>query len=220
MTEELTERQKEALRIIRAHVRDKGYPPTVRELARAMRISGPKGAKKFMDILERKGQIERAHPSPRAVRLVSEGALLGAGHDIPVVGRVAAGAPITAIENLEGYLSLGETRGGKGGLFLLRINGDSMIGAHIAPGDMVLVRPQSTADSGDIVVALIDGEATVKRYKLGDDGVFLVPENPTMEPIAIKVMDGADDGGGTDFSIIGKVIGVLRDIEGGLVMPE
>ncbi len=220
MTEELTERQKEALRVIRAHIRDKGYPPTVRELARAMRISGPKGAKKFMDILERKGHIERAHQSPRAVRLVSEGAFRGAGNDIPVVGRVAAGAPITAIENLEGYLSLGELRDGGEGLFLLRINGDSMIGAHIAPGDMVLVRPQSAAESGDIVVVLIDGEATVKRYKLGPGGVSLVPENPDMEPIAIKAINGTDDEDGISFSILGKVIGVVRDIEGGLVMPE
>jgi repressor LexA len=211
MTEELTERQKEALRIIRAHIRDKGYPPTVRELARAMRISGPKGAKKFLDILERKGHIERVHQSSRAVRLISEGVPRGAGHDIPVVGRVAAGAPITAIENLEGYLSLGEIRDDGDGLFLLRITGESMIGAHIASGDMVLVRPQPVADSGDIVVALIDGEATVKRYKIGQGGVSLVPENPNMEPILIN---------GTDFSILGKVIGVLRDIEGGLVTPE
>jgi len=117
-------------------------------------------------------------------------------------------------------LSLGELRDGGEGLFLLRINGDSMIGAHIAPGDMVLVRPQSAAESGDIVVVLIDGEATVKRYKLGPGGVSLVPENPDMEPIAIKAINGTDDEDGISFSILGKVIGVVRDIEGGLVMPE
>jgi repressor LexA len=215
MTEGLTKRQREALDFIVAHVQKEGYPPTVRELASAMGISGPKGAKQFLDALAAKGYIERAQENARAIRVVGQAAA-GRPAGIPVVGRVAAGAPITAVENIEGYLSLGDLAGRKneGGLFLLKVKGTSMIGAHIADGDMVLVRPQEVAESGDIVVALVDGEATVKRYRKDADGVTLFPENPAMEPI-VFVGEAA-----SILSIIGKVVGVLRDIEGGLVVPE
>lgn len=224
--ERLTNRQREALTIIRAFIEKKGYPPTVRELADTMGISGPKGAKEYMDILERKGYIERVHQSPRALKVVDlqdeeGGEIEGATepprwlHGIPVVGRVAAGEPITAIENIEGYFSPDNRRDD---LFMLRVTGNSMIDVHIAPGDMVLVRPQQYADSGDIVVALLNGEATVKRYKMGSGrgpegaGAMLFPENRNIKPI---VVEGEDD-----FSIVGKVVGVVRDMEGDLVVPE
>ncbi len=215
MVQGLTERQKEALEFIAAYIERHGYPPTVRELAAAMRISGPKGAKRFMDALAAKGYIERAQDNARAIRVVAAEPDARRPLGIPVVGHVAAGSPITAVESLEGYLSLGAlTSGTEGGLFLLKVSGDSMIGAHIAPGDMVLVRPQAAAENGDIVVALIDGEATVKRYKKDADGVTLFPENPTVEPI-VFVGEAA-----SLLSIVGKVVGVVRDLEGGLVMPE
>ena len=215
MVEGLTNRQREALDFIVAHVEKQGYPPTVRELASAMGISGPKGAKQFLDALAAKGYIERAQENARAIKVVAGGAA-GRSPGIPVVGRVAAGTPITAVENLDGYLSLGDLWGrrNEGGLFLLTVKGDSMIGAHIADGDMVLVRPQATAESGDIVVALVDGEATVKRYKKDADGVTLFPENPAMEPI-VFIGEAA-----SILSVVGKVVAVLRDLEGGLVVPE
>ncbi|MBN1573527.1 MAG: transcriptional repressor LexA [Deltaproteobacteria bacterium] len=228
----LTDRQREALDIIRTFIDKEGYPPTVRELADTMGISGPKGAKEYMDILERKGYIERVHQSPRALKIVdlkpgdtgaaSEGVEIEGAtrpplwlRDIPVIGRVAAGEPITAVENIEGYFSPDNR---KDDLFMLRVRGESMIDVHIAPGDMVLVRPQQHAESGDIVVALLNGEATVKRYKMGSGrgpegaGAMLFPENRDMKPI---VVEGEDD-----FSIVGKVVGVVRDMEGDLVVPE
>ncbi len=223
----LTDRQREALDIIRAFIDKEGYPPTVRELADTMGISGPKGAKEYMDILERKGYIERVHQSPRALKIVDlkpkdagtgiEGATRPPRwiRDIPVIGRVAAGEPIAAVENIEGYFSPDNR---KDDLFMLRVRGESMIDVHIAPGDMVLVRPQQHAESGDIVVALLNGEATVKRYKMGSgrgpegSGAMLFPENRGMKPI---VVEGEDD-----FSIVGKVVGVVRDMEGDLVVPE
>jgi repressor LexA len=226
-TERLTDRQREALDIIRDFIEEEGYPPTVRELADTMGISGPKGAKEYMDILERKGYIERVHQSPRALKIIDldpgdesaeiEGATRPPRwlHSIPVIGRVAAGEPITAVENIEGYFSPDNR---KDDLFMLRVRGESMIDVHIAHGDMVLVRPQRHADSGDIVVALLNGEATVKRYKMGSGrgpegaGAMLFPENRDMKPI---VVEGEDD-----FSIVGKVVGVVRDMEGNLVVPE
>ena len=212
MVEGLTKRQKEALDFVAAYTGRHGYPPTVRELATALGISGPKGAKQFLDALASKGYIQREPENARAIRVVEQQAA-GRPPGIPVVGRVAAGRPVTAVEDLEGYVSLSGARGANG-LFFLKVRGDSMIGAHIAPGDLVLVRPQETAENGDIVVALIDGEATVKRYKKDADGVTLFPENPAMEPI-VFVGEAAQF-----LSLVGKVVGVVRDLEGGLVRPE
>jgi repressor LexA len=215
MVEGLTKRQKEALDFVAAYTGRHGYPPTVRELAAALGISGPKGAKQFLDALASKGYIQREPENARAIRVVEQQAAKSPP-GIPVVGRVAAGRPITAVEDLEGYFSLSGASGARGrsDLFFLKVRGDSMIGAHIAPGDLVLVRPQETAENGDIVVALIDGEATVKRYRRDADGVTLFPENPAMEPI-VFVGEAA-----AFLAVVGKVVGVVRDLEGGLVMPE
>jgi repressor LexA len=212
MVEGLTKRQKEALDFVAAYTERHGYPPTVRELAAALGVSGPKGAKQFLDALAAKGYIRREPENARAIRIV-EGGPEQRPSGIPVVGRVAAGRPVTAVEDLEGYVSLSGARG-KNGLFFLKVRGDSMIGAHIAPGDLVLVRPQQTAENGDIVVALIDNEATVKRYRKDAGGVTLFPENPAMEPI-VFVGEAADL-----LTLVGKVVGVVRDLEGALVTPE
>ena len=212
MVEGLTKRQKEALDFVAAHIERHGYPPTVRELAAALGISGPKGAKQFLDALAAKGYIRREPENARAIRIVEEAADLGPP-GIPIVGRVAAGRPTTAVEDIEGYVSLSAPRR-TGDLFFLKVRGDSMIGAHIAPGDLVLVRPQAAAENGDIVVALIDGEATVKRYRKDADGVTLFPENSAMEPI-VFVGEAAGY-----LAIVGKVVGVVRDLEGALVTPE
>jgi repressor LexA len=224
MVERLTDRQQEALDFIREYIEDRGYPPTMRELADGLGLSGPKGAKEYMDILERKGYIRREPESSRALTITGAGRedhaagsnVFSRLEGIPVVGRVAAGMPITAVENIEGYFTLAGRR--EDDLFMLRVSGESMIEAHIAPGDMVLVNRFSRVENGDIVVALLDGEATVKRYKASHrpgpegSGVVLYPENQTMQPIFVD--------GGMDFSIIGKVVGVVRDMEGSLVMPE
>jgi repressor LexA len=212
MVEGLTKRQKEALDFVAAYTERHGYPPTVRELASALGISGPKGAKQFLDALAAKGYIRREPENARAIRIVEAGAD-DSPPGIPVVGRVAAGSPVTAVENLEGYVSFSGPRS-RSDLFFLKVRGDSMIGAHIAPGDLVLVRPQQAAENGDIVVALIDNEATVKRYKKDAGSVTLFPENNAMEPI-VFVGEAA-----AFLTIVGKVVGVVRDLEGALVTPE
>lgn len=210
MVEGLTKRQKEALDFVAAYTGRHGYPPTVRELAAALGISGPKGAKQFLDALAAKGYIRREPENARAIRVV--GPAGGSPPGIPVLGRVAAGRPVTAVEDLEGYVSFSGARRADD-LFFLKVKGDSMIGAHIAPGDLVLVRPQEAAENGDIVVALIDGEATVKRYRRDAGSVTLFPENSAMEPI-VFVGEAA-----ALLTVVGKVVGVVRDLEGGLVTP-
>jgi len=207
---EMTDRQREVLDFIRAFGERHGVPPTVREIGEKFGFTA-RAAFDHLRALERKGMLERRVTGKRASRTLilpsQKGARRGEPAGIPVVGRIAAGAPITAVENHEDTLPLRPEWLGTGGqdVFALRVRGDSMIGAHIVDGDLVLVRKQETAGSGEIVAAMLDGEATVKRFGREGGAVVLRPEHPTMKPIVVEPGRG-------DFRILGKVVGIVRQI--------
>jgi repressor LexA len=209
---DLTERQREVLGFIRSFTTRNGVPPTVREIGDKFRVT-PRAAFDHLRALERKGMLQRRHTAgrtSRALTLTSSGAA-GGVRAVPVLGRVAAGAPLLAAENREGELPMAADALPNGGedVFALRVRGDSMIDAHICDGDLVLVRRQDTASSNDIVVATVasdatgEGEATVKRYLRDGARVVLKPENSTMSPIVVDPRE-------REVRIVGKVIGLLR----------
>ena len=207
---EMTARQREVLEFMRIFGERHGVPPTVREIGERFRFTA-RAAFDHLRALERKGMLERRVTGKRASRTLVLPAQRGSRRTeaagIPLLGRIAAGAPITAVENHEDTIPLRPEWLGTGGqdVFALRVRGDSMIEAHIVDGDLVLVRKQETAGSGDIVAAMVDGEATVKRFGRENGAVVLRPEHPTMRPIVV----GAGHG---DFRILGKVVGVIRQI--------
>jgi repressor LexA len=211
---EMTARQREVLEFMRIFGERHGVPPTVREIGERFRFTA-RAAFDHLRALERKGMLERRVTGKRASRTLVLPAHKGARRaeaavappGIPVLGRIAAGAPITAVENHEDTIPLRPDWLGMGGqdVFALRVRGDSMIQAHIMDGDLVLVRKQETAGSGDIVAAMVDGEATVKRFARESGAVVLRPEHPTMKPIVVEAGRG-------DFRILGKVVGVMRQI--------
>jgi repressor LexA len=206
---ELTHRQKEVLSFMRGFTDKHGAPPTVREIAERFRFT-PRAAFDHLRALERKGELQRRVTDKRVSRtltLTDRGHGRRASREIPVLGRIAAGQPIFAAESREETIPVRpEWLAAKGGeVFALRVKGDSMIEAHIADGDLVLVRKQDAAAAGDIVAALVDQEATVKRFATEGGMVVLKPEHPTMEPIVV-------DPRRADFRILGKVVGLFRDI--------
>jgi repressor LexA len=207
---EMTARQREVLEFVRSFSDRHGVPPAVREIAERFGFTA-RAAFDHLRALERKGMLERRVTGKRASRsLVLPGRhpRHRPGPDaIPVLGRIAAGQPILAVENREDSVPLRpEWLGAQGrDVFALRVSGDSMVGAHILDGDLVLVRRQETATPGEIVAALVDGEATVKRFAREGQSVVLRPEHPTMKPIVV----GPDR---PDFRVLGKVIGVLRSM--------
>ncbi len=201
---ELTDRQKEILGFIRSFTRRYGLPPTVREIGGRFKFT-PRAAFDHLRALERKGTLKRRATSKRASRALTLVDSAVESREIPILGRIAAGAPLLAEENREGALPIDAGWLGRKGeeLFALRVRGESMIEAHIVDGDLVLVRRQESAQLGDIVVALLDDEATVKRFQREGDAVVLKPEHPTMSPIVIHP-------GERGFRILGKVVGLLR----------
>ncbi|WKZ21644.1 MAG: transcriptional repressor LexA [Candidatus Brocadiaceae baterium WH-1] len=202
----LTKKQLEFFSFLKEYLHEKGYPPTVREIMQGLGLSSTNSIKKHLDILERKGYIRRQHNSPRAIEIVGTASGNPEFRSIPVVGRIRAGVPHPVVEDIEGYLSLDQSICRSNDTFLLRVVGDSMIDAHIQEGDLVLVKPLPVADNGDIVVALIDGEATLKRFYRKGDTIHLKPEHPAMKPIVISE-------GQADVHIIGKVTIVIRQLE-------
>lgn len=200
---DITPRQQRILDFIAETVRDRGYPPTVREIGEAVGLTSSSSVHAQLANLERKGLLHKDPTKPRAVTL--DGPRVD-GAAVPLVGRIAAGAPTLATEHVEDFLTVPAdyTRGG-GEHFALRVAGESMIGAGILDGDVVVVRSQDTASDGDIVAALLPGpaedEATVKR--LGHEGprVMLIPENPALEPFEMR-----------DGRILGRVVAVLRHL--------
>ena len=209
---ELTARQREVLNFIRAFTARHGVPPTVREIGEKFTFT-PRAAFDHLRALERKGMLHRRHSvgrTSRSLTLSEPGAAAGF-RSIPILGRVAAGAPLLAEENREGELPFAASSLPNGGddVFALRVRGDSMIDAHICDGDLVLVRRQESAHVNDIVVAMLDseatgeGEVTVKRYTRDGARIVLKPENAALAPI---VVDPARRG----LKILGKVIGLLR----------
>jgi repressor LexA len=203
MRKKLTDRQRKVLDFITNYTKDTGYPPTIREIAGAFKISS-KGAYDHLIAIEKKGYIKRDPAKPRAIELmdfVSRG-VGGPVVEIPVVGKVAAGEPLLATQNIERTISLSGDLIKTEEPFALRIKGDSMIGAGILEDDYVIVKQQPSADQGDIVVALIGDEATVKRFYRERDHIKLQPENPSIKPIIAK-----------DVTILGKVIGLFREMQ-------
>lgn len=193
----LTDRQRQVLESIHDAVERRGYPPSLRELAAELGVVGTRAIEKHIAALERKGYLKKGEGA-RALNLPGR----PQGRSIPIVGAVAAGRPILAEENIEGRLTLDPslTRGVDN--FLLKVKGDSMKNAGILNGDLVLVRPQPHAESGEIVVALLGEEATVKRLQKKGNDIALLPENPDFEPLMVSP-DAA-------FQLVGKVIGVFR----------
>ena len=198
---DLTKRQKEIFDYIKRYVRKYGYPPTVREIGKAIGLHSPSTVHAHLAKLEKSGLVRRDPTKPRAIELLVDKVKRARGV-VPLVGNVAAGEPILAEENIEDYLQVPSVIGGdKEDDYILQVRGDSMRDAGILEGDFVVVRPADDASNGEIVVALIEDEATVKRYFKERNGVRLQPENPAYKPIRSK-----------DAKVLGRVVGVFRKV--------
>jgi len=207
---DLTTKQEKVLDFLGRFTRKNGYPPTLREIAAHFGLKGPKAPQKTLQILEKKGFVRRTPGGSRAVEVLESMAeksdqLLHDTIAVPILGRVRAGEPVLAIENIEGYVHLDRSLVSHDTVFLLRVQGNSMIEAHIQDGDFAMVRPQANAEDGDIVVALIDDEATIKRIFRKRDLIQLEPANPAMSPIVVKK-------GEKRVAIVGKVVGIFRKL--------
>lgn len=200
----LTEKQQAILDFINSYVEENGFPPSVREIGRRFGIY-PATVQDHINALEKKGYLQKKKFQSRTLSVPASSRRRSEG-GIPIVGRVAAGLPLLAQENIEDMIHLPK-QWAPSGAFLLKVQGNSMEGAHILDGDYVLVHPQKTAVNGEIVVALIDDEATVKRFYKDERGITLKAENPRYSPIEIERSEAAA------FSIVGKVMGVLRVIQ-------
>ena len=200
----LTETQQKVLDHLIEFTRERGFPPTVREIARHFRLAGPRAIQKHLDRIAEKGYIRRSPHSARGIGIAGRPAA-GASRLVPIAGRVRAGALSLAAEDIEGHVALDRSLARRPNSFLLRVEGDSMIGAHIAEGDLALVKPQPNAENGDIVVALVGDEATIKRLHKSGVAVTLRPENPRYRPIVIK-------GSEREVRIVGKVVAIIRDL--------
>lgn len=205
---------------------ENGYAPSLREIAAHLGINAPKNAAKHLAALERKGLIRRTAGLSRAVDVVggapgvgrppgggAEGVGDAYGIAVPVAGRVRAGTPHLAVEDVTGHVTLDERFFRCRGAFLLKVEGESMTGAGIDDGDHVLVRPQAVAESGEIVVALVGGEATVKRLRLRPGELALMPENPDFDPVVVRAGEGAEGAEGAEVEIVGVVLSVVKRME-------
>ncbi len=206
MAGELTERQRQVLSFILRSVEQRGYPPSVREICGELGTSSTRGAQRHLEALERKGYITRG-PGARAIR--AEGPRRQGSIYLPLLGRVPAGPLNYAAEEVEEWVPVPPGLGGPGAAFMLRVKGDSMTGDHIQDGDLLVVNPATSPREGDIVVAVVDGEATVKHLHLpGREGgeVELRPSNPDYDPIRVRA---------EDVHIVGRVAGLLRTLGAG-----
>nr|WP_221626927.1 transcriptional repressor LexA [Cohnella lubricantis] len=203
----MSNRQTAILEFIKNEVKDKGYPPSVREIGEAVGLASSSTVHGHLDRLEKKGLIRRDPTKPRAIEILDEDGESPTHYafnvrKVPLVGKVTAGVPITATENIEEYYPLPEHMVGDQQVFMLSVSGDSMIEAGILDGDFVIVRQQQSANNGDIVVAMTeDDEATVKTFYKERDHIRLQPQNSTMEPLRLNKV-----------SILGKVIGLIRSL--------
>lgn len=207
----LTTRQRQVLEVIREWVERLGYPPSVREIGEAVGLTSTSSVAHQLRALERKGYLRRDPNRPRAVGVRPADSAPAAAEApseeparpspvfVPVVGRIAAGGPVLAEQAVEDVFPLPKEIVGEGSLFLLRVAGDSMVDAAITDGDWVVVREQPSAENGDIVAAMIDGEATVKTFKRREGHIWLLPHNPAYEPIP-----------GDEATVLGRVVAVLR----------
>jgi repressor LexA len=210
MMRSLTERQQAVLQFLKRYLREHGFPPTVREIARHFGMAGPKGAKKHLDALVKKGSIERVARLPRAIQM--RGAVRQQGRLLPILGTVRAGMPLLSEENIEGHFWVDENMAPQEGAFFLRVKGDSMIEAHVQEGDYVMIRRQPTVENGEMAVFQIDGEMTLKYFSKKKGQIFLNPAHPRMKPIAVHE--------GQSFEILGKAVAVLRMLDAGIKRKE
>ncbi len=200
---QLTTRQQQVYDFLAGHIAAKGYPPTLQEIARHLQISGNLGVLRHLQVLERKGLINRSPGSSRSIVLADRSRSESVA--LPLIGTVQAGLPQLTDEQVEAHLAVdGSLVKGKDS-FLLRVRGESMIEAHIMPGDLVVVRPQPSAENGEIVVALIDNEATLKRFYREGEEIRLKPENSGMKALIYRERDA-------EVQILGKVTGLCRPL--------
>jgi repressor LexA len=198
----LTKRQQEIFDYVKRHVGEHGYPPTVRDIGKAIGLTSSSTVHAHLANLEKLGLLRRDPSKPRAIEvLVGKAKAVVAREGLPVVGQVAAGQPVLAEENIDEYVPVPRIAGGDQGEFVLRVQGDSMKDAGILEGDHVIVRRQDTAANGEIVVALVGDEATVKRFFREKEHVRLQPENTALEPILTR-----------DVQLLGRVVGVCRRV--------
>ena len=202
MTRQLTRRQEAILAFITRYVEQHGYPPAIREIGPAFGIKSLRGVTIHLDALERKGYIRRESTSRSIQVLIPDQSVMESYVRLPILGAIAAGTPLLAEQNIEGEMAVPRAMlGGVQGAFLLHLKGNSMVDAHILDGDVVVIRPQQTAENGEIVAALLGDEATVKRFRIEGEESALVPANRAYQPIPLR---------GRDVRLIGKVIGLLR----------
>jgi repressor LexA len=199
----LTKRQREIFDFIKRYSSEHGYPPTVRDIGKAIGLTSSSTVHAHLANLEKLGLLRRDPTKPRALELLGEAArkVVPGPSGLPLVGRVAAGTPILADENVEDYVEVPQLAGGEEGEYVLRVRGDSMKNVGILDGDFVVVHRQEIANNGEIVVALVGDEATVKRYFREPDHIRLQPENETMEPIRTR-----------EAAVMGRVVGVFRRV--------
>ena len=202
--EQLSDKQQQILEFIKRRILDKGYPPAVREICEAVNLRSTSSVHSHLETLERKGYSHRDPTQPRAIEIIDDDFNLARREiiNIPVVGTVTAGEPILAVQNIEDYFPMLPDRISNKNTFMLHVRGESMINAGIFDGDLVMVEQQSTAENGDIVVAMIEDSATVKTFYKEDGYYRLQPENDSMEPIIVN-----------EVSIIGKVVGLYRSMK-------
>ncbi|WP_462416418.1 transcriptional repressor LexA [Eubacterium ramulus] len=197
----ISDKQREILEYIKAEILNKGYPPAVREICEAVKLKSTSSVHAHLETLEKNGYIRRDPTKPRAIEIVDENFNLTRREmvNVPIVGRVAAGEPILAVENIENYFPIPAEFMPNEQTFILQVQGESMVNAGILDGDYILVEQQTTANDGDMVVALVDDSATVKTFYKENGYYRLQPENDFMEPIIVS-----------DVMIMGKVIGMFR----------
>ena len=194
----ITAKQEQIFKFVRAFTEENGYPPSVREICKGIGLKSPSSVHAHLKSLENAGYIRRDANKTRAVSINTPGANTVHSVNVPILGQVAAGSPVLAVEDIEGYIPF-DPAGAEREYFALRVKGDSMINAGILEGDIIVVAIEATALNGEIVVAMIDGEATVKRFKREAGRVWLLPENPEYQPID-----------GNNAQILGKVVASMR----------
>ena len=197
----ISSKQREILEYIKQEILDKGYPPAVREICEAVHLKSTSSVHSHLETLEKNGYIRRDPTKPRAIEIIDDNFNLTRREvvNVPIIGQVAAGQPLLAVENIENYFPIPTEFMPNAETFMLKVKGDSMINAGIFNGDKILVQKQSDAQNGDIVVALVDDSATVKTFYKEDGHFRLQPENDTMDPIIVN-----------ECSILGKVFGIMR----------
>lgn len=201
----LTDRQSVILDFLRDFLEENGYPPTLREIGGQFGIRSPRGVQDHLEALERKGYIRRERDKSRGIELLDfRPSTADSVLRLPLLGRVAAGQPVLSEENIEGWREIDSSMA-RNGSFLLTVTGDSMIDAHILDGDMLVVQSQEEARNGEIVVAMVDDETTVKTFYRESHAIRLQPENATMDPIIVPA-------GSAEFRILGKVLAVYRGL--------